>query len=168
MPKKVTPKKTVSKKKQKDDQPGSPLFKVHTQVPEAPSQWSTTTSEELDKSHQRTQDFIRDRNAACAEPPDDKPSGEAPDPVADAASYAAVSYSDEAEKQELSPADHAFIKKIGELVQEQTKKDEADFDTWFAQQSYSMGAMPNFTQVAEMKRAWCVARDTLRSSEPDE
>jgi hypothetical protein len=44
------------------------------------------------------------------------------------------------------------------------EEDGKDFDKWFSKQKYSFGAIPTWTQIAEMKRVWCVARDTERQS----
>ena len=42
------------------------------------------------------------------------------------------------------------------------KADQKEFDAWFIKQKYSLGAIPTWTQVSEMKRTWCNARATLR------
>jgi hypothetical protein len=40
--------------------------------------------------------------------------------------------------------------------------DAKDFDAYFAFEKYSLGAMPTWTQIEEMKRTWCNARKLLR------
>lgn len=47
----------------------------------------------------------------------------------------------------------------------QWQRDAADFDAYFAGQVYSLGAVPTWTQVEEMRRTWCNARKTLREQQ---
>lgn len=41
--------------------------------------------------------------------------------------------------------------------------DRKAFQEWFEKQMYSFGAIPSWTQIAEMERVWCVARKSLRN-----
>jgi hypothetical protein len=63
----------------------------------------------------------------------------------------------------VSKGSTAAVARIGWL--DYWKLDEEAFDKWFEKQAYSFGAQPNWTQIAEMKRVWCVARKTLREQQ---
>jgi len=47
-------------------------------------------------------------------------------------------------------------------VAEHWQADAKAFDRWFKKQRHSYGAVPTWTQLAEMKRVWCIARKSLR------